>query len=477
MRKNDKGLDMAKKTVSDGFVNLTSRLGLRGGNINGEGTYTANLITRNRIKLENAYRGSWVVGVAIDSVAEDMTRAGVTIKGNIEPEQIQRLQSGITRIGLWNSLLNLIKWGRLYGGAIGYIDILGQDPATPLNIETVGANQFKGVKIYDRWQLQPSLTLVQGGIDDGLPEYYSVVSDIGTGQISNLKIHHSRALRFIGIQLPVYQAVQEQMWGESIIERLYDRLIAFDTATSGASNLLNKAHLRTVQIDGLREVLAAGGQAEENLLTMFAHMRHLQTNEGITLLDKNDTFAAHNYTFAGISDMVLQFGQQISGALGIPLIRLFGQSPTGMNSTGESDLRIYYDNIMAQQEARLREGLFTVLRVTHKSVLGFSPDDDFDFDFNPLWQTSAKEKVDIATAITTNIVNAYNAGIIDEATALAELKQSSEVTGMYSNIEQGKIDELNAMPELPAIEPAEPVEPVADKKMNALDRIKAWLNV
>ena len=36
----------------------------------------------------------------------------------------------------------------------------------------------------------------------------------------------------------------------------------------------------------------------------------------------------------GISDMILQFGQQISGALGIPLVRLFGQH-TNSKSVGD----------------------------------------------------------------------------------------------------------------------------------------------
>jgi len=459
-----------KKKQADGFVNLTSHLGVRGGNINGDATYIPSNLSRNRVKLENAYRGSWIVGVAIDSVAEDMTRAGINIKGDLEPEQIQQLQSSITRLGVWDALLNTIKWGRLYGGAIAYIDIEGQDPSTPINYDAIGKGQFKGLKVFDRWQLQPSVNeWVTEGIDEGLPKYYDVIQDPNTGATTGLKIHHSRAIRFIGIQLPIYQAITENMWGESIVERLYDRLIAFDTATAGASNLINKAHLRTVQINGLREVLAAGGQAEENLLKMFHHMRLLQTNEGITLLDSTDTFQAHSYTFAGLSDMVLQFGQQISGSLGIPLVRLFGQSPTGMNSTGESDLRIYYDNINAQQESRLREGMTKILKVLNRSILGIATPDTFDFGFNTLWQTSDNEKADIALKMTDTIIKAFDAGIIDQATAMQELKQASEITGMFSNIKQEDIDEQEQLPPMPEIEPTE-------QQAGTLDRIKGWIS-
>lgn len=464
----------AATSTRDGFANLAARMGLGAQNVFSEGTYIFDLLTRNRIKLEAMYRGSWIVGAAVDSIAEDMTRAGISIKGDIQPEQIEQMQVQMTRIGVWSALLEAIKWGRLYGGAVAMIVIDGQDPSTPLNVSTVGRGQFKGLRVFDRWQLQPSLqNIVIDGMDFGLPMFYDVISDVTTGQVSNVRIHHTRVVRQIGVQLPAYQAITEQMWGESVVERMYDRLVAFDTATSGAANLIQKAHLRTVQIDKLREVLAAGGKAEENLLQMFHHMRMLQTNEGLTLLDKEDQFQAHSYTFSGLSDMILQFGQQIAGATGIPLVRLFGQSPAGLNSTGESDLRMYYDNIASQQESRLREGMMKVLRVLHQSMFGVAAPEGFDFDFVPLWQTSTKEKADIATAITTTVGTAFEKGIIDQATAMQELKQSSDVTGVFSNITDEQIEEAKMAP------PPMPVEgePVVTEEQPAslMDRIKAWI--
>lgn len=463
-------------TTRDGFANLTARMGMGAQNVFSEGTYIFDLLTRNRLKLEAMYRGSWIVGAAVDSVAEDMTRAGVNVKGDILPDQIEQMQTAMTRLGVWASMLETIKWGRLYGGAISMIVIDGQDPSTPLNASTVGKGQFRGLRVFDRWQLQPSLQNIVGdGIDFGLPMYYDVISDITTGQVSSFRIHHSRVIRQIGVQLPAYQAITEQMWGESVIERMYDRLVAFDTATSGAANLIQKAHLRTVQIDKLREVLAAGGKAEENMLQMFHHMRMLQTNEGLTLLDKEDSFQAHSYTFSGLSDMILQFGQQIAGATGIPLVRLFGQSPSGLNSTGESDLRMYYDNISSQQESRLRDGMLKVLRVMHQSMFGQPAPEGFDFDFVPLWQTSTKEKADIATAITTTISTAYEKGIIDQVTALQELKQSSGSTGVFSNITDDQIEEAKMAPPPMPVE-GEPAMTEEQQPGSLMDRIKAWIS-
>lgn len=35
-------------------------------------------------------------------------------------------------------------------------------------------------------------------------------------------------------------------------------------------------------------------------------------------------------------------------------MRLFGQSPAGLNASGDSDLRTYYDNVANGQDKQLR---------------------------------------------------------------------------------------------------------------------------
>ena len=54
--------------------------------------------------------------------------------------------------------------------------------------------------------------------------------------------------------------------GMSVVERIWDRLTAFDSATVGAAQLVYKAHLRTYSVEKLRELIALGGPAFEALL-------------------------------------------------------------------------------------------------------------------------------------------------------------------------------------------------------------------
>lgn len=474
------------KTV-DGFDNFVSKLGLNNDNALSAGSYYFNLITRNRILLEAAYRGSWIVGAVVDSVAEDMTRAGVIVTTNDGEENIQELKNAVSRLKIGQSLCSNVKWGRLYGGSIGVIQIEGQDLSTPLNLDTIGKDQFQGIVVYDRWQLNPILQdLIDSGPDMGLPSYYDIVNDLratdpsfatATGQ---LRVHHSRIIRMVGIELPYFQAITEMMWGESNLERMWDRLIAFDNATLSSASLIDRANLRTVGVKGLREIIAAGGAAQEGLVAMFEMMRALQVNEGLTLIDSEDEFTSTAYSFAGLSDMMLQFGQQLSGASGIPLVRLFGQSPAGLSATGESDMRMYYDNINAQQESRLRNAWELILKVMWRSCFDAPAPDDLQFVFTPLWQMSAVDKANNAKTMTETIIGAFEAGLVSKTTSMKELRQTSGETGVFSNITDEEIkDADNEDPPMPGEvdpqnpgDPKIPGQPVAPQDPNAGEKIK-----
>lgn len=495
--------DLFKTT--DGFQNFSARIGVsaRGDcgtedNLLSKGHYEFNLVSRNRLQLEAAYRGSWIVGQVIDTFAEDMTRAGIEITTNEDPEKVTELKKQFSRLQIWQSLCDTIKWGRLYGGCLAVLQIKGQKPETPLDIESVGEGDFIGLAVYDRWQLNPVLgEIIQSGPDMGLPGFYDIVlgnnlndpsqgpdgmkADSPTGQV---RVHHTRCVRTIGVKLPFFQAITEMMWGESVLERMWDRLIAFDTATMSCASLINRAQLRTVGIDGLREILGAGGKAQEALIAQFEYMRQIQQNEGITLLDKEDTFASTAYSFAGLSDMMTQFGQQVSGACNppIPLVRLFGQSPAGMSATGESDIRLYYDGVLAKQEACLRGPLDDILKVMWRSMTGDAAPDDLMFDFTPLWQMDATDKANIAKINTDTVIEAHQEGAIDTATMMKELKQASGDSGLFTHITDEAIEEAeNEEPPEPGVElGGQPGDDPAEKVKNATGdsawkKIKKWL--
>ena len=468
-------LDHKAQSTLDSFVNFQMNLGIGADNALSSSNYGFNPITRNRTQLEWIHRGSWLGGVAVDVIGDDMTRAGAEILGDISPENIAAIEEATTSLGIWNVLNDTIKWSRLYGGALAVLLVDGQDMETPLRLNTIRKGQFRGLLSLDRWMVEPSLgDLVQElGPNLGMPKFYRVTAQ--APGLASMKIHYTRCVRLEGIRLPYWQRLMENLWGLSVLERLYDRMVAFDSASTGAAQLVYKSYLRTLKVDGLRELVSAGGDALNGLTKYVDMMRRFQGIEGITVIDGNDEFNVDGHSaFSGLSDALVQFGQQISGALQIPLVRLFGQSPAGF-STGDTDLRNYYDMIKAQQMKELKVPVTKIYRAIAASE-GIALGEGFGIQFRNLWQLTGEQKAGIAQTIGSTISAMEESGLLDRATALKELRQSSDETGIFTNITDEMIEEAeSAGPPIP--EDIEKAEIKAGDPVVPPEKLEAGLNI
>lgn len=437
--------------TADSFTNFQAKLGIRADNLSSGGTYTFNFLTRDRSRLEAMYRGSWLVGAAVDIPAEDMTRGGLEFVGTLSPEDKDKLNATLRDANVWQQLADAIRWGRLYGGCIAVPMIDGQNMATELRVDTVGEGGFLGIMVLDRWTCVPSTELVQKmGPYFGLPDHYTVMAGAG---IPAMRIHHTRALRFIGTPLPFWQLPTEMYWGASVMERLLDRLLAFDSTTQGAAQLVYKAHLRTIKVEGLRNLIAAGGKMLDALLQNFELIRRFQGIEGITLLDAADQFETHQYTFSGLNDVLEQLGLQLGGALEIPLVRLFGDSPSGLNSSGESELRTYYDGVVKRQEKDLRRPMTVIMDIIARSTLKRPLGDGFTFNFRPLWQMTPEEAAKVALARTQTIM--ATEAVVSPQVILKELRALAALVGIFGNISDKDINSAEDEPPPPPPPPGE----------------------
>lgn len=434
------------RPIADSFQNFQANLGIGTSNMMSGSTYGFNPITRERTLLEWIHRGSWLGGVAVDKIADDMTREGVTVKGDLKPDQLAAIEEFIEAYNVWPSVNETVKWSRLYGGSVGVYLVEGQKLSTPLRIDTVGKNQFKGICVMDRWMLDPSLgdLVTDFGPYLGLPKYYTVTA--GSVALRGERIHYSRLFRLDGVKLPIWQRQTENLWGISVYERLYDRMIAFDSASTGAAQLAYKAYIRTYKIDGLREIIAAGGQTYQGLLSYVDMMRRFQSIEGMTLLDKEDEYEENGAnSFAGLNDLLMQLASQCAGALGMPLLHLMGESPGGMGSNGDAEMRTFYDTIKQQQKSTLGTPIVYIYRMAAQS-LGIKIPRGFGIEFNSLYKLNEIEKAEVAAKDSESVRSMQEGGVTRWDTNLRELKQRGALTNRWTNITPEEIAEAEAAP-------------------------------
>lgn len=442
------GTRIGRIRTLDGFQNFEAAIGLGTDNQMSSGRWGPGyLLTHDRQQLDWMYRTNWVVRRAVSVPADDMTRAGVEFYGTDPNHDVGVLQNTFRRLDTFGQIASTLRWARLYGGALAVIMIEGQKLSDPLRVETVGQGQFKGLLPLDRWQLQPSSERVDVlGPDFSKPLGYAILQGDPT-RTAYSWVHHTRVIRMDGEDLPYYQRQYEQGWGMSVVEPFHDRLVAFDSTTLGMAQMVYKAHLRTLKVKGLRAIMASGGdpraaQIANGFYGQIAQMRRFQTTEGMSVVDLEDEFQTDTYTFGGLSDVMIQMSQQIAGAVEIPLVKFFGMSPAGF-STGDSDLRSYYDDISLKQERRLRHPLEIISHIAYRSTFGAAPPAGFGFKFAPLYGLNAVEKATIAGSVATALSTAESTipGTLKQSTIVKELRRLGEMTGWFSSLTDQDVDD------------------------------------
>ena len=277
--------------------------------------------------------------------------------------------------------------------------------------------------------------------DFGLPEYYTIRDEERGQMVAN--VHHSRVIRFLGRELPWLEQITEQYWGESEVEAIYQDIVRHDNVAANIAALTFRANVSTMETDALDQLLGtANAEMQRRFWAVMQAQSIVESNFGLRLVRKGDSITQRQYTFAGIADVYDRMMMDVAGAARIPVTKLFGRSPAGLNSTGESDLKNYYDYIDSIRDTAFRGILERLLPILALSAWGQIPD-DLDLDFAPMETPDALQIADVAQRKTSAIVQAYQSDLLDQSTARKELQALDAETGLFGKLpdelaEEGK---------------------------------------
>ena len=420
------------RVMRDAYQNTLARLGLNQPNLLSASEYPLARLTSNQRLMTSLYRGNWIARRIIDTVAEDMCKNWFSLRGAAS-DKTARFAREEHRTHIRERTLSALKWARLYGGAAGLLLIDGQEDHldAPLDLAEIQPGQFRGVWVCDRFSgVTPSAETVAdlSDPDFGLPERYEFQSFGAQGARYN--VHHSRVLRFVSRELPAQEQAVERFWGASELEHVFDELVKRDATSANIAQLIFQANLRVLKMSDFGDLLASSSaDAQRDLFSALRAQNQLMSSMGLQVLDREDSFETHAYAFTGVSDVYELFMLDVAGAAEIPATRLFGRSPAGMDSTGEGDLRNYYDSVRQKQQSVLRPALEKLLPVLCMSAWGEAP--EVDFDFNPVRDLSDAERAQLAQTHTATVAQAFQAGLVDRETALAELRRQGYETGFW----------------------------------------------
>ncbi len=421
---------------TDGLTNVISGLGTR----KAKDPYTRLGYdgTLDRAELEDFYRCYWI-SKAIDIKPWDMTREWRTFSGDdITPDQIKLIEEEERKVDVAGDFRTALKWSSLYGGGAIVMHIDGHgDMSEELDVEKIKRGQLNRLSPVDRWELIEA----QGTVDYnplsehyGTAEFYRVANDT-----KSTLIHRSRIIFFRGRKMPIRIERQLKGWGDSDVQSWYKAITNSETLASSIIEGVHQANIDVVGVKGLAELLAQKG-GDEKAKDRFMTMDMCKSLLNMAIVDSEDTYTRNAFPFSGLPDIYRVFIDVLASATDIPTTRLLGSSPGGLNATGESDTRNYYDMIKSRQQNDLAPKLYQLDQVLVRSALGNYPD-GLEYEFNSLWQMTQQEEADLHSKQLQNLQMLMNIGV-DEFTLMKDAVEMGLVKNLdLENIEAAELDD------------------------------------
>lgn len=378
----------------DGLRNLASGLGVVGQDKQAATTFV--LKTPSRAEIDACYRTTWLGRKIHDIPAKDMTREWRSWQA--EDNQIELIENEEKRLHLADRVKSCLILARLYGGAALVLGLPG-DVTTPAPAK-IGRGALSYVHVAHRHQLNLGQQIADPADPMfGMPEYFERTFADGR---TSVKIHPSRVIPFVGQALPEGAVGGDSyawFWGDPLLYSVIDALGANDTTTAAITALLNEAKTDVIHIPGLMESLSSS-EYETRLLQRLQLAGFIKSVTNALVLDGGDgspntgeQWETRQLNMSGLPELQQTMFQLVSGAADIPATRLIGQSPAGMNATGDSDTRNYYDMLASEQESGLTPVLAPLDEWLIMSATG-SRDPSVFYEWNPLWQMTPKEKAE-----------------------------------------------------------------------------------
>lgn len=429
------GATTSPVNVNDAFSNPVARLGAGTQNLLEATRYPLTRMSQNWNLLNSLYRTNWVVKNIVSVIPEDVTKKWFKIGSSDKSIDMNKFKNVQEQMNLRQSVIRGMKWGRLYGGAVGLLLISGpQNLEEPLDLRTIMPDSFHGIYVIDRWSgVYPSRELVTDMTDPdfGLPDFYIIRDTYG---VERFKVHHSRIIRFVPAEMPYFEAIAEQYWGQSVIESIYEEIVKKDNVSYNIASLTFKANLDVVEMEGIDQLFALGGyEAQKRFWNLVQAQSVLQSNFGTRVINKGDKFNQYQYAFTGLRDVYEVLLFDVAGAARIPATRLFSRSPQGLNATGESDQKNYDEYLDEVRESDFKPIIHKILPVLALSTWGKIPKDMQDL-YEAIRTPTEEEKATIAQRKVGILLDSFNANAIPRDILLTELKGMSDLIGVYASI-------------------------------------------
>lgn len=203
-----------------------------------------------------------------------------------------------------------------------------------------------------------------------------------TWWVMGKEVHRTRLLTFVSNPVPDMLKPAYSFGGLSRTQMAKPYVDFYLRNRTSASDLLNTFSIPTLATELDVTTMDEGSEVIQRI-AMFNIMRD---NQATFLINKDtEEFEVNQSSLAGVKDLVAQSAEHMLNPSQIPIVKYFGDQPSGLNNTSEGVIRLWYDRVHSLQEGLIREPIQVIVNLTMIEMWG-EVDDDIEFEFVQLWQ-------------------------------------------------------------------------------------------
>lgn len=461
----DKEKDQNKEKRADGYKNLLNKYGTQE-DVSEHYRFESGAPVTD-IELSLNYEENGLFSKIIDIPADDAVSSGFDYGVNdVDLETF--INDSLDELDFEEKASEAIRWSRLYGGALMVMIIDdGGELTDPVNWD--GIQGIDELLVFERPLVTPDYNSIYDTKPDdrkwskfGMPEFYDISPAYGKA----FRVHESRCLLFKNGKLPQSSTKTEyRFFGIPEYIRIHKAVQETVTSHGNGVKLLDRAVQAIYKMNNLATLL----ETDEGEDTVLRRLRIIDMAKGIinsiAIDAEGEDYDYKTVTFSGVKDIVDSACNMLSAVSNIPQTKLFGRSPAGENSTGESDMENYYSFVGQIQKLNLKKNmgiLLDVILAAGKYKGEFEEIPDYSLGFKPLWSLSEAEQANVnQTKAQTELTKAQTAQAYVDMQALdaSEVRKRLAESGEFTiNDILDEEDDWSAMEEATPVNENESVE-------------------
>lgn len=372
----------------------------------------------------------------VETIAKEMTRKWGEIKSTGDDdrsEQIKQIVAEFNRLGVKEVCRQLIEHDGFYGRAQVYIDLeMPDDDELPLTVssKTIKQGSLKRLKA-----IEPMWTAAQQyNADNPLnPNFYKPSMWFLFGK----KIHDSRLITIVSRPVPDMLKPAYNFGGISLTQLIVPYVDNWLSSRQTVNELLRKFSTSGFKTE--MGNMLSGGSDTNTLVNRAEIFNAFRDNFGALILDNKEEFFQFNVPLSGIDRLQSQAQEQMAAPTHIPLVKLFGITPSGLNATSEGEIQVWHEYLRAEQENVLDKPVHKILQIVQLSLFG-EIYDDIVFEWNPLAEMTEEQQANVNKTKADTGAVLIEAGVIDNAEERTRI--ATDPMSGYNSLDVADVPEM-----------------------------------